>query len=510
MPTSVRTQPGSGRDGASGPDVATAVQAGVSALPFAFLTAAVMVAVAGLAAAGRRPSEVVIGMAFAFLPYAFLLVRRPPRHALPWAIGMAAVAGAAMVAAPAALSDDVHRYLWDAKVLLAGIDPYAYAPDDPALRSLRDTGFGHINHPHIPTIYPPLAQLLFAIAAAISAVPATAKALALGAHLCTVPIVGALARHLGDGSRTRGDRAILLFALNPLALGEAALGGHVDAAAALALAAAILLLLRRRPFAAAWALGAAAGVKLVGILLMPLLIRSDRRSAWLALALGIASVVPLVSAGGGSGRTGGLGHYARRWEGNAGGYVLVLGAATGVVDGAAWLSGSPPGHLEVPALGPLLRMVEGGPADPRAGLLGPKKSRNLTDFHRDFAAGLLARAISLGLLALLAWSLYRRKTEPIMAARWLFLTGLLLAPQVHPWYLVWLLPFEVAGGRYAGLIWSAAVLIAYGPLDGWNVSREWHEPGWARVFEYLAVVAALLVEARIARKIRVAALVQVG
>ena len=57
------------------------------------------------------------------------------------------------------LSDDHYRYVWDGRVQLAGINPFLYAPDDEALRHLRDDGYEGINHKEIPTVYPPLTQL---------------------------------------------------------------------------------------------------------------------------------------------------------------------------------------------------------------------------------------------------------------------------------------------------------------------------------------------------------------
>ena len=59
-----------------------------------------------------------------------------------------------------ALSDDVHRYVWDGRVQLHGVHPYRYAPADSALAELRDEGWTRINHPELRTIYPPLAELL--------------------------------------------------------------------------------------------------------------------------------------------------------------------------------------------------------------------------------------------------------------------------------------------------------------------------------------------------------------
>ncbi|MFQ5444680.1 MAG: hypothetical protein ACE5EK_08700, partial [Nitrospinales bacterium] len=92
--------------------------------------------------------------------------------------------------------DDVYRYLWDGKVFAQGINPYEYSPkqvndfkelriEDPErlqeeygerkyeeltrldqLKWENQTSLvfmERINHPHVPTIYPPLAQYVFRI-----------------------------------------------------------------------------------------------------------------------------------------------------------------------------------------------------------------------------------------------------------------------------------------------------------------------------------------------------------
>ena len=39
---------------------------------------------------------------------------------------------------PPYLSDDIYRYIWDGRVQGAGVNPYLYIPNDPALAGLRD------------------------------------------------------------------------------------------------------------------------------------------------------------------------------------------------------------------------------------------------------------------------------------------------------------------------------------------------------------------------------------
>src|SRR5689334_4625690 len=119
-----------------------------------------------LATRGGRPTDVALATAAAYVPWAAILIWGGPslseRDTLRLALALGAVAGLALVLAPPVLSDDVWRYLWDGRVLRAGISPYAHAPDHPSLAFLRDAGWRRVNNPEIPTIYPPVAQILFA------------------------------------------------------------------------------------------------------------------------------------------------------------------------------------------------------------------------------------------------------------------------------------------------------------------------------------------------------------
>jgi uncharacterized membrane protein HdeD (DUF308 family) len=87
----------------------------------------------------------------------------------------------------------------------------------------------------------------------------------------------------------------------------------------------------------------------------------------------------------------------------------------------------------------------------------------------------------------------------VSAARWLVLSLLLLAPQVHPWYLLWLLPLELWASRRVVLVWSAAVLIAYAPVELWSNARVWQEPAAGALVQYGLVGLALALEFAMAR-----------
>jgi alpha-1,6-mannosyltransferase len=168
--------------------------------------------------------------------------RLPPRTI--WIVLAAAVAMRLItLAAPPLLSTDLYRYVWDGRVQLAGINPYRYLPVAPELEFLRDDavypGINRADYAH--TIYPPAAQAIFALAAAvmpgvfgIKLMMALFDALAIGALAWLLPIAG----------RDRSEA--LIYAWLPLPVWEFAGNAHVDAAAAGLLALALLVSMRGR------------------------------------------------------------------------------------------------------------------------------------------------------------------------------------------------------------------------------------------------------------------------
>ncbi|MAT23871.1 MAG: hypothetical protein CMN31_07445 [Sandaracinus sp.] len=441
---------------------------------------------AALAAhAGAPPSTVALATAAGFFPYALLAVaERGPGPRLVLAATL--LAGLPLAFAPGALSDDLYRYLWDARVAASGVDPYLYAPSAPELAPLRDAVWARVNNPDVPTIYPPVAQAIFRGAALLAHAPWSMKLVAFAAHLG----VGFALRRVVDPARR--DRAALLWWLNPLALEESALGGHVDVFVGLAVLAFVAALRAGRVLPAVLLAGLASGVKLVGLALAPLVGGRARRAVPFALALATLPVWPLVGAGAGSDAVGGLGQYARRWRGNEGLYALV---ETGVGRALQAQAGVAEGRVRFESWRPALERLEGTTLDPRASFLPEKKPIwDIAEFETHVLAALIARALVVfavfALAALLAW----RRAPPLEAARAVLLVGLLFAPQVHPWYLLWLLPLEIALGRVTVLAWSAVSLIAYAPLDGWVAAREWVEPGAAPLLQYGLVLGVLAAE----------------
>ena len=78
--------------------------------------------------------------------------------------GFAALFRLTLVPHEPVASDDIYRYVWDGRVAAHGINPFAYAPEDPRLAHLGTEDLpARVSFPEMRTIYPPLAQALFLV-----------------------------------------------------------------------------------------------------------------------------------------------------------------------------------------------------------------------------------------------------------------------------------------------------------------------------------------------------------
>lgn len=85
---------------------------------------------------------------------------------LNWKTGAAAAFIAAVVT-PSVMQTDQLRYIWDGLNTIRGVNPYSLAPiDSPEFKNVWWVGL--INHPVLPTIYPPFAEILFSLGAALN------------------------------------------------------------------------------------------------------------------------------------------------------------------------------------------------------------------------------------------------------------------------------------------------------------------------------------------------------
>ncbi len=242
-----------------------------------------MVVVAGDPGQGRWRLLIWIAVAWAAFCTGVWGVRRTPqRVAVPLILiggmGLQLVA----MSSPPRLTDDFFRYAWDGRVQAAGVSPYRYPPTDPALARLRTPWLfppdcstqvpvcTRMNHPGVPTIYPPVAQAEF------TAVHLLTRPLgpdggrertwqALAAVLATVTSL-ALIRLL---QRVRGDpRQAVLWAWCPTVVLEGGGNAHVDVLASLLVVLALAAAVAGRRVRSGVLIGAAIGTKLLPVLVL--------------------------------------------------------------------------------------------------------------------------------------------------------------------------------------------------------------------------------------------------
>ncbi|MGE3537679.1 MAG: glycosyltransferase 87 family protein [Candidatus Tectimicrobiota bacterium] len=315
-----------------------------------------------------------------------------------------------VVASPLILSSDLYRYVWDGRVQRAGINPYRYAPEAEALAGLRDTAiYPQVHRPALPTIYPPVAQMLFALITAL--VPDSVRGMKqsmLCFDLITLVLIILLLKRTGQA-----PERVLLYAWSPLVVFEFAGSGHVDVLMLPLLLLALLARLAQWPALAGVLLGLATLTKLYPAVVFPALYQRAERRFPLGFAITLVLGYGLYLPGAGSQVFGYLPGYFGPWEDFNGGL-------------RSWLT---------LAFMPLTEQ-----------------------------ARLLAAAVCALLLLVVAYRVHWRVQESnvLQCAGVMIAAYLLLVPTTfHPWYVIWLLPCLCVRPLWGWLYLSGAIALSY-------------------------------------------------
>jgi hypothetical protein len=229
---------------------------------------------------------------------------------------------------------DLYRYLWDGAASTSGVNPFRYSPEQvlaaslddalpeelgrlvnlrdrsPAMASILD----RVHFGELPTVYPPVSQTVFALAALVTPIDASLatrmivmKAVFVGFDLATLWLLIRLLRLTG-----RAVGWSLAYGWCPLLLKEISNSGHLDALAVFLTTLAAFFAVRalhdtsmmpglgchhfprvQMALLAAFVLALAVGAKLYPIVLAPLFLLSfGQRLGWrvAAMAGGVFSV----------------------------------------------------------------------------------------------------------------------------------------------------------------------------------------------------------------------------
>ena len=378
----------------------------------------------------------------------------------------------AMLASTPALEDDFYRYLWDGAATAHGLNPYALSPYDAAGAAI-ETPWGRlaeenrgtldrVNHPELKTIYPPVAQAMFALAHWLSPWSLQGwRIVCLIGELATLALILLLLRDTG--------RPLLwsaLYWLNPLVIKELVGSAHMEAIVLPFVLGAIWLAVRQWHVSAAATLGLAIGAKLWPVMLVPLILRPllahpARLVAALAILAAMALAWTLPPLLGGLDDQSGFVAYAANWQTNSALFQGLQAVMTWLLSGF--------------------------------GVLHP-------------VPGLIVRGAMAGLVGLVALYLARTPAErPLDTVRHCAIVVCLLffvSPAQFPWYVTWtaiFLPFFPFAGLlaltlfvpiyYAGFHFLAiddyaafnrwVIWCIWPPvwsLLAWDALREWRRP----------------------------------
>ena len=225
------------------------------------------------------------------------------------------------------LEIDYYRYIWDGMVLGEGVSPYLYSPQQvlastpvgsdeyQTLAALANESPSHhtilsrVHYAEFTTIYPPVSQVVFCLAAKWVAPTAPVEAHIFWMKfslvlfdVATIWIVGLLLlrlqKHVGW---------LLLYGWNPLVIKEVANSGHLDSIATFFLTMAIYGLIRvlqsdGKKSPNPWLLGSGTflglgiGAKLFPVVLFPAFLISISRRNWRDSVLFLLSFVIVTSA----------------------------------------------------------------------------------------------------------------------------------------------------------------------------------------------------------------------
>ncbi|MBV1702279.1 MAG: hypothetical protein KGQ46_10710 [Hyphomicrobiales bacterium] len=309
---------------------------------------------------------------------------------------------------PPLLSDDIYRYIWDGRLINHGFNPYLHVPADPSLAFLRDG----LIYPHIDkrdyavTIYPPVAEAIFALISRISDSLMAFKLAMVGFEAIGIAALWVMLKQLG-----KSPLLITAYLWHPAPVWEIANGGHVDAImmglllVAFALSAKVF-----RPYLSGALMALAALSKPWGALWLATLWKPwDIKLPLFVLAFAALWYLPFVSAG--SGVLGFLSTYLHEQGLDSGyGFFLVgLARRMGASPGVLW--------LYLGAGGAILLWLAIFPA------FAPNRSLAMRLFH----------------------------------AQWLTITFLWLLTPVYPWYFLLAAPFVALQGS-----WSAFAMLTSG------------------------------------------------
>ena len=397
----------------------------------------------------HQTAPLLLAYASAFMGYIFLLQKKEDTKLLLYT-GIAT--RLVLFLSLPSLSDDLYRFIWDGTLLKNGVDPFENLPgfyQDNKIPGLSNELYNKLNSPNYFTIYPPLNQFTFWLAATLGDgnwlfSANVIRVILLAADLGSFFLLKALLASKGK------SQYALWYWLNPLVILEFTGNLHFEGLVVFFILLGIWAYQQKRYIVSAAGMGLAIGTKLLPLIYLPFLFLNGLKNQkwWVSIAAGVTALLTLAPMLGQSfieGMSESLDLYFRSFEFNASIYFIARQVGH-------WIYG----YNNIALIGPLLSVV-------------------------SFVSILTISIIG-----------FIKKWSTPETFLYILTSYLLFATTIHPWYVIPLIVLGLLSGYWYPILWSLLIFLTYAGYTstGFELSV------WVVIVEYVFVLLMLFFEIR--------------
>ena len=386
----------------------------------------------------------------AFLAYIYLCTQ----NVLPfrWLIILGIIVRISLLLCFPQLSDDIYRFYWDGRLIVSGLNPYGILPMDVLVHKLAyldEYLFSNLNSPEYYTIYPPVSQLYFGVAAAFGNIDSAVIVLKILLILSEIMGLYFLLRILKMYGYS--EKLALIYFLNPLIIIEGVGNLHFEVVMIATLCASLFYIFNHKLRLGALFFALSVGIKLLPLMFFPFFwFKMDNRQKRLFFGsltiLSALMFLPVLSAYGSLSILKSANLYFQKFEFNGSLYYVLR-----------WIGEQLSGYNLIHYLGPGLAIMT-----LIYNLIKAKESAGFT--LKSFMN-----------YALLVWTVY-----------------LFLATTVHPWYVSMLVFLCVFSSFRYPIVWSYLIFLTYVNYSG----TVYYENFYFVLIEYSFLISFLIFEFR--------------